>query len=44
MMANLKCVTLRFVNNVDMIETPLRSIIINGIWKSMMTPTYSAMN
>jgi hypothetical protein len=43
MMTNLKCVTLRFVNNMDMIETPLRSIIISGIWKSMTTPTYSTM-
>jgi hypothetical protein len=43
-MANLKCVTLRFVNNMDMIETLLRSIIISGIWESMMTRTYSAMN
>jgi hypothetical protein len=42
--ANLKCVTLRFVNNVDMIETPLRAIIISEIWKSIMTPTYSTMN
>jgi hypothetical protein len=42
--ANLKCVTLRFVNNVNMIETSLWSIIISGIWKSMMTPTYSTMN
>jgi hypothetical protein len=32
------------MNNVDMIETPLRSIIISGIWKSMMTLTYSTMN
>jgi hypothetical protein len=29
---------------MDMIETPLRSIIISEIWKSMMTPTYSTMN
>jgi hypothetical protein len=41
---NLKCVTLRFVNNVDMIETLLRSIIISGIWRSVMTPTHSTMN
>jgi hypothetical protein len=32
------------MNNMDMIETPLQSIIISGIWKSMMTPTYSTMN
>jgi hypothetical protein len=36
--------TLRLVNNVDMIETPLQSIIISGIWKSRTTPTYSTMN
>ena len=40
----LKCVTLRFVNRMDMTETLLRSIIISGIWRSMMTPTYSTMN
>jgi hypothetical protein len=40
---NLKCVTLRFVNRVDMIETPLRSIINSGIWRPIMTPTYSTM-
>ena len=34
----------RFVNNVDMIETPLRSIVSSGIWKSVMTPTHSTMN
>jgi hypothetical protein len=40
----LKCVTLRFVNKMDMTETLLWSIIISGIWRSMMTPTYSTMN
>ena len=29
----------QFVNNVDMIETPLRSIVSSGIWKSVLTPT-----
>jgi hypothetical protein len=43
-MVNLKCVALRFVNNMDVIETPLRSIIISGIWKSVTTLTYSTMN
>ena len=42
--SNLKCVTLRFVNKMDMTETLLRSIIISGIWRSIMTPTYSTMN
>jgi hypothetical protein len=41
---NLKSVTLRLVNNVDLIDTPLRSIIICRIWKSLITPTYSTMN
>ena len=40
---SLKCVTLRFVNNIDMIETPLRSIISSGTWRSVLTPTYSTM-
>ena len=33
---------LRFVNNVDIIETPLRSIISSGIWEPILTPTFSA--
>ena len=41
---NLKCVTLRFVNKIDMTETFLRSIINSGIWRSVMTPIYSTMN
>ena len=39
----LKCATLRFTNNADMIETLLRSIISNGTWRSILTPTHSAM-
>ena len=40
----LKCVTLRFVNNADMIETPLRSIISSGVWGTVLTPAHSAIN
>ena len=40
---NLKCVTLRFANDADMIETPLRSITNSGTWRSIMAPTYSTM-
>ena len=40
---SLKCVTLRFANNADMIETPLRSIIRSGTWRSILTPAYSTM-
>ena len=38
---NLKCVTLRVREQVDMIETPLRSITISGTWMPIMTPTSS---
>ena len=41
--ATLKCVTLWFANNADMIETPLRSIIRSGTWRSILTPTHSTM-
>ena len=41
---NLKCVTLRFENNADMTETPLRSMINSGTWRSVMTPTRSTNN
>jgi hypothetical protein len=30
------------VKNVDMIETPLRSIISSGIGEPILTPTFSA--
>ena len=40
----LKCVTLRFENNADMTETPHRSMINSGTWRSMMTPTCSTNN
>src|SRR3954466_69550 len=39
----LKCVTLRFANNADMIDTLLRSIISSGTWRSILTPTHSTM-
>ena len=38
---NFKCVTLRVREQVDMIETPLRSITISGTWMPIMTPTSS---
>src|SRR5664279_1634147 len=38
---NVKCVTLWVREHVDMIETPLRSIIISGTWMPMMAPTHS---
>ena len=38
---NFKCVTLRVREQVDMIETPLRSITISGTWIPIMTPTSS---
>jgi len=38
---NVKCVTLRVRECVDMIETPLRSITISGTWMPMMAPTHS---
>ena len=41
--SNLKCVTLRFVNYADMVETSLRPITNSGIWRSIMAPTYSTM-
>ena len=41
--SNLKCVTLRFVNYVDMVETSLRPITNSGIWRSIMAPTYYPM-
>ena len=41
--SNLKCVTLRFENYADMIETPLRSITNSGTWRSIIAPTYSTM-
>ena len=34
----LKCVSLRFVNYADMIETLLRSITNRGIWKYIWLP------
>ena len=40
---SLKYVTLRLANNADMIETPLRSIIRSGTWRSILTPTHSTM-
>ena len=39
--STLKCVTLRFGNTPDMIETPLRSMIISGTWIPIMTPMHS---
>ena len=42
-LATLKCVILRFANNADMIETPLRLIIRSGTWRSILTPAYSTM-
>ena len=39
----LKCVTLWFANNADMIETPLRSIIRSGTWRSILTLAHSTM-
>ena len=41
--SNLKRVTLRFANYVDMVETPLQPITNSGIWRSIMAPTYSTM-
>ena len=41
--SNLKCVTLRFANYVDMVENSLRPITNSGIWRSIMAPTYSTM-
>ncbi len=41
--SNLKCVTLRFENYADMIETLLRSITNSGTWRSIIAPTYSTM-
>ena len=37
----LKCVTLRFGNTPDMVETPLRPMIISGTWMPIMTPVHS---
>ena len=37
----LKCVTLRFGNTADMVETPLRPMIISGTWMPIMTPVHS---
>src|SRR3954451_5800723 len=37
----LKCVSLRFVNYADMIETLLRSITNRGIWKFIWLPHIS---
>ena len=39
----LKCVSLRFVNYVDMIETLLRSITNRGIWKFIWFPHISTI-
>ena len=36
---NFKRVSLRFANNVDMIETPLRSITNSGVWIPVKAPT-----
>ena len=41
--SNLKRVTLRFANNADLVETPLRPITNSRIWRSIMAPTYSTM-
>ena len=41
--SNLNCVTIRFENYADMIETPLRSITNSGTWRSIIAPTYSTM-
>ena len=41
--SNLKCVTLRFANYVDMVENSLLPITNSGIWRSIMAPTYSTM-
>ena len=39
----LKCVSLRFVNYADMIETLLRSITNRGIWKFIWLPHISTI-
>src|SRR3954466_7174365 len=39
----LKCVSLRFVNYADMIETLLRSITNRGIWKFIWVPHISTI-
>src|SRR3954463_3454439 len=39
----LKCVSLRFMNYADMIETLLRSITKIGIWKFIWLPHISTM-
>src|SRR3954467_8920969 len=39
----LKCVSLRFVNYADMIETLLRSITNRGIWKFIGLPHISTI-
>ena len=36
---NFKRVSLRFANNADMIETPLRSITNSGVWIPVKVPT-----
>ena len=43
MSVSLKCATLWFANNSDMIDTRLRSIIRSGTWRSILTPTHSTM-
>ena len=37
----LKHVTLRFGNTPDMVETPLRPMIISGTWMAIMTLVHS---
>src|SRR4051812_3457427 len=39
----LKCVSLRFVNYADMIETLLRTITNRGIWKFIWLPHISTI-
>ena len=41
--SNLKCVTLRFVNYADMIETLLRTITNREIWKFIWLPHISTI-